>query len=420
MSSTVLAQPRAAHEMTDRARLVATRFLPMVVVAYLFFRLLSALLMIWLARHQVPEGVPFGPENGSTTTYWDMTRMWDGRWYETVVREGYPDQLPVVNGALQQNQWAFYPLFPEITKLLMSATGLSFGVVGSTFSLVLGTAAAAVMGVLLRDRVGPVVALAAVCVYAASPPSPSLQMAYTESLAMLLLCGFLLAIQREQWAVAASLALLTGLTRPIALPLGLVALVAVIVRWRRRADRPVHPSEIVGMLAALASCGVAGLMWPAIAWSQTGSSSAYTDTMGTWRVGGVVKPFEPWWNNSAAALGPFWGRFALIAFVVGVLVAMLGPWARALGPVMRTWVLGYLLYLGAVLDPWTSIYRYLLFVFPLAVVMIGGGWSPDDPRAARYRFVGLRTVVLVLLGLGWQVWWGWELLRFIPPADNPI
>ena len=124
--------------------------------------------------------------------------------------------------------------------------------------------------------------------------------------------------------------------------------------------------------------------------------------------------------NSAVALGDFWGRFWLLAFVVAVLVAVLGPWARGLGAPMRTWTLGYLLYLGAVLDPWTSIYRYLLFVFPLAVVMVGGGWAPDDERSRAYRFVGLRTVVLVLLGLGWQVWWGWELLRFIPPADNPI
>ncbi|KNX39181.1 integral membrane protein [Luteipulveratus halotolerans] len=400
--------------------MLARRFLPLVIGSYLLFRLLSAVLMIWLARHQVPEGVPFGPESGSTTTYWDMTRMWDGRWYETIVNEGYPDQLPVQDGALQQNQWAFYPLFPELTRLLMSITGLPFGVVGSMLSLVLGTAAAGVMGVLIRDKVGPAVALAAVCVYAASPPSPTLQMAYTESLAMLLLCGFLLAVQREQWAVAATLALLTGLTRPIALPLGLVALVVVVLRWRDRSERPISRRDWGGMLSTLVACGLAGLMWPAIAWSQTGSPTAYTDTMGTWRVGGEVHAFQPWWHNSAVALGDFWGRFWLLAFVVAMLVAMLGPWARGLGAPMRTWTLGYLLYLGAVLDPWTSIYRYLLFVFPLAVVMVGGGWAPDDERSRVYRFVGLRTVVLVLLGLGWQVWWGWELLRFIPPADNPI
>lgn len=407
-------------QTTWHARLLATRFLPLVLVVYLFFRLVSAVLLIWLAHHQVPQGVPFGPANGSTTSYWDMTRMWDGRWYETIVKEGYPAQLPVDGqGNLQQNQWAFYPLFPMLSRALMAVTGLSFGVVGSLLSLVLGTAAAGVMAVLLRGRVGAGVALAAVSVYAASPPSPVLQMAYTESLAMLLLCAFLLAIDRQSWALGAGWALLLGLARPVALPLGLVALVAVILRWRKRRERPLTRSEWAGMVSSLVACGVSGLMWPAIAAWRTGDSKAYTDTMATWRADGTVTPFTPWLHNMDVAFGPTKGKVLIVVFIVGLLAAMLGPWAKGLGPVLRTWVLGYALYLAAVLDPWTSIYRYLLLMFPLAAVMVGGGWARGDPRGAN-RFVGLRTVVLVLLGVGWQIWWGWELLRFIPPADNPI
>lgn len=419
--STALADRRAdLAEAWWGARLLATRFVPVVLVTYLLFRLFSVGLMIWLARNQVPDGVPFGPESGTSTTYWDMTRMWDGRWYETIVNEGYPTTLPRDDqDQLQQNQWAFYPLYPMMTRGLVNITGLPLGVVGSLFSLALGTAAAGVMGVLLRDKVGPAIALAAVSVYAASPPSPTLQMVYTESLAMLLLCCFLLALTRQKWWVAAGVALLLGLTRPIALPLGLVALVAVIVRWRARDERPLRPADWAGMVGALVACGVSGLMWPAIAWRRTGESAAYTDTMGTWRSGGEVKPFEPWLRNLETAMGGF-GNIFLVLAVVGLLIAMLGPWARGLGPEMRTWVLGYALYLGAVLDPWTSTYRYLLFMFPLAVVLIGGGWSREDERSKAYRFGGLRTVVFVLLGLGWQIWWGWELLRFIPPADNPI
>ena len=45
--------------------------------------------------------------------------------------------------------------------------------------------------------VGPKVALAAVAVYAAGPVSPSFQIAYTESLAILLLCGFLWAVSTD-------------------------------------------------------------------------------------------------------------------------------------------------------------------------------------------------------------------------------
>ena len=55
---------------------------------------------------------------------------------------------------------------------------------------------------------------------------------------MLLLVGFLLALARERWLVASVLALGLGVTRPIAVPLGLVALVAVVLRWRRRSGEP--------------------------------------------------------------------------------------------------------------------------------------------------------------------------------------
>lgn len=398
---------------------LARWFLPAVLGMYLLFRFFSFVVISLVADHQDPNGVPRGPQ-GDGVGYFDMTRIWDGDWYNRIVDEGYPTELPTdEEGKLQQNQWAFYPLFPMMVRAVMSVTGLSFGVAASTVALVLGAAAAMVMGVLLRDRVGPFVAFSAVAVYAASPPSPTLQLAYTESLAMLLLCGFLLAISREQWWVATAFALLTGVARPVALPLGLVALVAVIWRWRAREERAIDRPTYVAMGASLVSCGLSGLMWPAYAGWRTGVSSAYTDTMATWRGSGEIHPFVPWVENARYALGDTRGVLVLLLAAALMIAALAGPWAKGLGPVLRTWTLGYLLYLAAVLDVWTSLFRYLLFIFPLAVVLIGGGWLRHDPRG-RMRFVGLRASVLVLIGLGWQVWWVWELLRMVPPADNPI
>ena len=39
--------------------------------------------------------------------------------------------------------------------------------------------------------------------------------------------------------------------------------------------------------------------------------------------------------------------------------------------------------------------------------------------AGRRVLVGLRTVLIVGLFIGWQLWWCWELLRFVPPSDYP-
>ena len=79
----------------------------------------------------------------------------------------------------------------------MGLTGLGFPVVASMLALVCGLGAALLMAGLLADRVGARVALATVAVWAAFPAAVSLQLAYTESLAMLVLCGFLWAVIRR-------------------------------------------------------------------------------------------------------------------------------------------------------------------------------------------------------------------------------
>jgi hypothetical protein len=382
-------------------------FVLRVLAAYGLCRLFSVVLLTIVSRYQTPVSW-----TGPHPDYFSMTVLWDGFWYRQVAEVGYPAALPVdaVTGAVQENAWAFYPVFPMMSRLLMEVTGLGFPVVGSTLALVLGFGAAVMMGVLLRDRVGPGVALAAVAVYAACPVSPSFQIAYTESLAILLLCALLWAISKERWMLTAVLALLIGLTRAMALPLAIVALVAVFLRWRRRRVDPMTAREGWAVLAMLGSCGAAGLLWPVVVSVLAGSRMAYADTMGAWSVGGSVQLLRPWlgyveqpWNAVQVAL-------ALV-----VIVAMtVGPWAAGLGAELRTWTLAYTGYLILVDAPSTSLFRHLLPLFPLVVVAIGGGWK-DRPA----RSMGWRTGLLILVGLAGQVWWVWALLRFVPPMDWP-
>ena len=378
-----------------------------VLTAYLLCRIFSVVLLTIVSHYQAPVSW-----TGPDPDYFSMTVLWDGFWYRQVAEVGYPSALPIdaATGVVQENAWAFYPAFPMLARLLMAVTGLGFPVVGSTLALVLGFGAAVVMGLLLRDRVGPRVALAAVAVYAACPVSPSLQIAYTESLAILLLCGFLWAISKERWIVTAGLGLLIGVTRAMALPLAVVALVAVFLRRRRRKTDPITAREGWAALAALGSCGAAGLMWPAIVSAAMGSPTAYTDTMGAWSVGGSVQLLRPWLEYVGQP-----SNAVKVALALALIVAMtIGPWAARLGTELRTWVLAYTGYLILVDAPSTSLFRHLLPLFPLTVVAIGGGWR-DRPA----RWMAWRTGFLILVGLAGQVWWVWGLLRFVPPTDFP-
>ena len=87
--------------------------------------------------------------------YFVVTANWDGQWYHEIADLGYPVPLPTgPDGAVQQNPWAFYPVFPMLTRALMWLTRGDFYVVGSTVSLVVGAVAVVLMFRLVDDAVG--------------------------------------------------------------------------------------------------------------------------------------------------------------------------------------------------------------------------------------------------------------------------
>lgn len=394
-----------------------SRFALLVLAIYTAMRGFSAGVLLWIA-HTQQDPLIFSGEN---SRYFDVAAQWDGQWYRRIAEEGYPSTLPVTDtGVIAQNEWAFYPLFPMASRVLMTLTGWPFAVAAAVLATVLGYAAAFVIAGLLREKVGSAAALGAVALWASFPSAPVLQVAYTESLALLLLGAALWLLVRRRWLWAAALALLAGLARPIALPLGLVAVVAVVQRLRHRKGDPISGFEAVGMVTSLLACGVSGLIWPLLVWRYTGQPDGYPATMSAWRGGEPVAPFTPTLEVVRLVIGPHLGPWLLAIGITVLLIAVLGPWARGLGAELRAWTLGYPLYLLAALQPWTSIYRYLLLMFPLFVVFIGAGWAAGDPRGRQPQWLlAVRTVMLVALFLGWQVWWTWELFMFVPPRDNP-
>jgi len=392
----------------------ARTFTVRVLLVYAVCRLVSGLILAVVAARQVPT-----EWTGPTVSYLTFTAQWDGQWYKTIAEHGYPAALPVspVSGEVAQNPWAFYPLFPLLARMVMDLTGQDFWVAGSTLALLLGTGAAVAMGLLLRGRLGDRAALLVLGVWASYPAAVVLQVGYAEALAMLLLTCYLLALSRERWLAATGLAVLIGLARPIAVPLGVVTLVAVWLRWRRRGEQPLGRTEGLSALGALAGCAVAGLLWPAIAWLGTGDRAAYTRTMAAWRASDEIVPFRPWLDMSRYYFGPSWGPVWLAVAVVTLVVMTLGPWASRLGPELRTWSLAYPGYLLAVLDPFTSIFRYLIPMFPLVAVLLGSAGR----RRGRdgHAWMALRAAVLLVLFVGGQWYWTDVLWRFVPPTDYP-
>ncbi len=124
---------------------------------FLATRVADGALLMLLGRSQTdPTTLDVAPghqplETGRT--YSDLVANWDGQWYRSIVEHGYPAHLPTIDGVVQQNQWAFYPLFPTFIKALMG-TGLPYGIAASLLSVTFGALAMCLLYRFLLPRLG--------------------------------------------------------------------------------------------------------------------------------------------------------------------------------------------------------------------------------------------------------------------------
>ena len=129
-------------------------------------------------------------------------------------------QTQSADGLVQQNAWAFFPLYPLLVRGVMTVTGGSWAVVAPTVSLLAGAGAmllvhrSVVRGAPRAVAARPGLPLATVLLVSVFPTSVVLQVGYTEALALLLVAAALLAVvsRRYGWACLAVLAYSLGMT----------------------------------------------------------------------------------------------------------------------------------------------------------------------------------------------------------------
>ncbi|HSU47786.1 MAG TPA: hypothetical protein VLJ40_12815 [Arthrobacter sp.] len=378
-----------------------------VTGVYAGARLVSAWIFMAAALHQGAN--PWFPPKPD---YWNFINIWDARWYGQVIANGYPSVLPTdAAGNVQENTWAFYPLFPALAGGLSHLTGLNPAASLTLVAMVSGWAAALVVYALFRQKASHAPALWGVSFFSTFPVSAVLQVPYAEPLSLLLLAGALLLLVRRQYLWAIPVVFLLCLSRPVGVPfaamMGLLLVFHAIshVRNSRKggADEAAHS---VGDLAALtgltAVAGISALAWPAAAWAATGDPQAYTKTETVWR-GQDLVPFKPWFDTGVELFGPVLGIVAPLVFTALFAAMLFLPPVARLGVELRLWCACYMGYLLVFLHPQTSTFRMLLPLFPLA---LGAAFLS---RSRAYR--GTVMVMFLLLQIVWIVWlWAWAQL----------
>jgi hypothetical protein len=334
---------------------------------------------------------------------------WDGQWYAEIARNGYPSDLPTENGVVQQNAWAYYPLYPALVRAGMVVPGVSFELAATAVSLLAGALAMVVLFRLV-DRAGgrfnATSTVAALCFF---PAAPVLQAAYTESLALLLLflCLTLLRDRRFRLLLAVTGAL--ALTRPIALPLAVVISLHALARWRRRHETEFPPRERWGYAVCAGFAVLSFAIWPVAAAVATGRADAYFLTQRAW----VLDQSDGWPSWLAHLTKPGDRGVALAAAVALLIlvVLVLRRDGRAWGPELRMWGVVYFVYILSTTRPTSSIVRYsMLTVVP--------AWPfPVEPRTALSRRAK-RAVVVAIVAVGVPLQYLWLQWFFVPHPGN--
>lgn len=392
MSSPADARPDISR---DAAKQLSWRFWVLVPIGiFLIARLVSSSLLITMGEDH--PGLPGGvvTQFQSPTTPLNLHTNWDAQWYLLVVDEGYPRELPRdESGHVEQNQWAFFPVYPAIVAVLVKM-GLTFGAAGILVSLVSGAWAMVLLFRLLISTCDTFTATVTVTALSFSPAGLVFGLPYSESLALalILLCLTLLGQRRPVAFLCA--ALLLSMTRPVAPAMGAVVGVLWALRWLRRRREPFPPSEQVTWFAVAFLTAAFFLIWPAVTGLATGEWKAYALTQQAWMVDG-----ESWdsWVKSALKGDPTMLFTGLV--LIGALAVAL-RYGRRWPPVLRAWTVLYPLFILGASRPTPSIIRYLTLTAATA-------WPVPELSRAITSAKGRVAILLMAAaaGTGLQVLW---------------
>ena len=381
-----------------------------VSLIFLLGRAISTAMLLVLAGQQA--------ENAWTDaqpSLWDFSSMWDGRWYNIIAEVGYPTQLPVTeDGHIAENAWAFMPVYPALVRGVMVITGLPWNIAAIIITVVCAYVATLVFYKLLTRFVPAQQALFAVLLFSVAPVSPLFQLAYAESMQLMLIVIALYLLVRRKYSWMIPVVLVLSVTRPGSLAIALTLVLHWIYREVQKARFPLKEKVLVAAVALIAA--FSGVVWLFIAGVVTGMPTAYLETELAWRSAYIgyqeLVPFTPWifaaqWWTTNFGYPEVAGYVLLATLVIGFVIFLFTPAMKRLGVDIRFWLISYALYLLAVFFPQSSTFRLLAPLFPALGAIAA-------PKSKVYRVT--MTVLFIALQWGWLlICWRIDGYDWSPP-----
>ncbi len=312
-----------------------------------------------------------------------LTRVlssWDGQWYLSIARSGYPDHLPMSRGRALQSSVGFFPGYPGVVRAVHAVSPFSLPVTAVVVSLLLALPAIYLFGVLVGRWWGPAAATRATWVFALFPGSLVLSMVYAESLMLTAAIGCVILLKDRRWVLAGLAGAVATATRPNAVEICFACAWAAGVAIHRRRDWSALLAPVLSVLGIVGYVGYIG--------ARTGHADAWTrvehdgwhlsNDFGQHYLDRMVQTIT--WRSQTLD--------DVILFASSLLALVLLVWLVRLHPpgvILVTALSGVALMVS---DINGAIPRYLLGIFPLLI-----------PPAVKLRGPA-RAVWLVVSGVG--------------------
>ncbi|WP_181421133.1 hypothetical protein [Curtobacterium sp. MCSS17_011] len=364
-------------------------------------RVVSTALLATVYLLATTNGWPFASYR-QDPSFFTFSGSWDASFYRIIAEHGYPATLPTDDsGHVLPNAWAFLPVFPAVVRVVMTLTGASFWVAGVVVASIAGAGTCVLLYRLVLAVGCSHRARWATALFAFAPTGFLLQVAYAESLLLVLLFGALLALVRRRYWLIVPLGVVAAFTKPGVLALALALAGHLLLRWVawRRQQAAFPWRDRIAIVVTGLVVAAAGLAWPVIATAVTGRPNAYLDTELSWWVGFVGRqhfaPLTPWFTMAGTWLGPL-GIGLVVVVLAGAVWFFCRKDTRALGADVLAFTASYAMYLVAVFLPQQSLPRLLM---PMAPLLGSDVFVGTRRRAVTWLVIGLclQPVAIVLL-----------------------
>lgn len=344
----------------------------------------------------------FGPFGIHVRSFLTFLTGWDADHYLNIARTGYPIRLPMEEGIVQTNDWAFLPVLPLLERVGSDLTGVDEGIIGVIVSIAASLGATLVLFLLLRRVTTPQAAWWGVVLFTFAPLSFVFVLAYAESLFLLLIFTALLLAIRRQYLLILPVGVLAAYTRPGVLALALGLGIVFVVRWMQHRTDPFPWTQRLSLAASGLAIAAAGLSWTYIADAVTGIPHAYVRTETAWWIPlvgtGDFVPLTPWFRFFGTYLNVF-GILVVLAIMAAFAWWIFSKPTRKLGLVIVAYAASYGLYLFGVFLPQQSTFRLMMPLSPL----LGDERFSSTQHRRQWLLLGCLALQVVAVFLLWTI-----------------